>query len=78
MEKELLAIVFSCNKFHQYIYGKKVTVHSDHKPLEDICKKNINRAPKRLQRMLMCLLHYDVEVIYKKGTEMYISDHLSR
>ena len=32
-EKELLAIVFSCERFEHYIYGKQVTVETDHKPL---------------------------------------------
>jgi hypothetical protein len=39
IEKELLAVVFACNRFHQYIYGKTITVESDHKPLETILKK---------------------------------------
>ena len=30
--KELLAIVYGCTKFHQYVYGKKVKVQTDHKP----------------------------------------------
>ena len=34
IEKELLAIVFACNKFHQYIYGFPTKIQSDHKPLE--------------------------------------------
>ena len=35
--KELLAIVFVCEKFHVYIYGRlKMIVKSDHKPLEMI------------------------------------------
>lgn len=36
IEKEFLAMVFSMEKFHQYTYGHKVTVKSDHKPLETI------------------------------------------
>ena len=30
IEKELQAVVFACECFQQYIYGKKVTVYSDH------------------------------------------------
>lgn len=33
IEKELYAIVFGCERFHQYIYGKKILIESDHKPL---------------------------------------------
>ena len=38
LELECLAIVFACSKFDQYIYGKKVLVETDHKPLEVITK----------------------------------------
>ena len=34
IEKEMLAIVFSLEKFHQYTYGRHVKIQSDHKPLE--------------------------------------------
>ena len=33
IEKEMLAIVHCCKKFHYYIFGKPVAVESDHKPL---------------------------------------------
>ena len=55
-----------------------MTVVTDHKPLVPIFKKYINKSPKRLQRMLLTLQKYDIEVVHKKGTEMYISDMLSR
>ena len=45
IEKETLAIVFGCKKFHQYIYGQQVTVESDHKPLQSIYKKGIYEMP---------------------------------
>lgn len=41
-EKELLAILFGLERFHQYTYGKHVIVESDHKPLEAIVKKAIS------------------------------------
>ncbi|KAI5750921.1 hypothetical protein M8J77_002494 [Diaphorina citri] len=78
IEKELLAIVFATEKFHQFIYGKQVIVYSDHKPLMTIMKKCINDVPARLQRMLLRLFKYDLKVIYKPGSQMYISDALSR
>lgn len=55
IEKELLAIVFSVKKFHQYVYGVRVSVQSDHKPLENILRKPLGTAPSRLQRMLLQL-----------------------
>ena len=55
IERELLAIVFACEKFNQYIYGKEVTVQTDHKPLQAIQSKPLHKAPPRLQRMLLRL-----------------------
>ena len=53
IEKELLAIVYGCTKFHQYVYGKKVKVQTDHKPLEALFKKTLFQVPQRLQRMML-------------------------
>ena len=76
IEKELLAVVSAVDKFHTY--GRHVIIETDHKPLEAVCKKSLTSAPKRLQRMLLQLQKYDLEVMYKKGTEMYFADTLSR
>ena len=56
IEKECLAIVFGCDQFSQYITRRhKVTVESDHKPLQSIFKKSLLEAPCRLQRMMLRL-----------------------
>ncbi|VDI57759.1 Hypothetical predicted protein [Mytilus galloprovincialis] len=78
IEKELLAVVFGMEKFHQYTYGRKVYVESDHKPLESLYKKPLYHAPKRLQRMFLRLQRYDIELKYKQGKYLYIADTLSR
>ena len=41
IENELLAILFGCKRFHQYIYGRRVTVHSDHKPISAIMQYDL-------------------------------------
>lgn len=78
IEKECLAILFACKKFEQYIIKQEVQVETDHKPLETIFKKSILKAPQRLQRMLLKLQKYNLNVVYKKGTEMYLAVTLSR
>ena len=40
IEKELLAVVYACERFHQYTFGRQITVLTDHRPLEAIIKKN--------------------------------------
>ena len=78
IEKELLAIQFGLEHFDHYTYGRKVCVDSDHKPLEMIYRKPLQATPKRLQRMLLWLQRYDVQIQYRRGTEMHIADTLSR
>jgi len=79
IEKELLAILFACTKFDLYIYGRsRVLVETDHKTLEAIFRKRLCDTPTRLQRMLLVLQKYDLCVVYKKGTAMYLADMLSR
>ena len=60
IERELLAIVYACERFHQYTYGYNVIVHTDHKPLESILKRSLAKAPPRLQRLLLRLQKYTV------------------
>ena len=75
IEKELLAIVFACEKFDAYIYGRDcVRVQTDHKPLESIFRKELCTAPKRLRRMLLRLLKYSLDVTYLKGEKMLVAD----
>ena len=75
IEKELLAIVFSMEKYEHYVYGRKVIVESDQKPLEIIHKNCLTSAPKRLQRMLLRLQKFDIQ--YKPGLQLYMADALS-
>jgi len=77
MELECLAMVFACQRFDQYIYGRKVTVETDHQVLEIITKKSLLAAPKRLQRMLLALQRYNLEVRYRPGVTQHIADALS-
>ena len=78
IEKEALAILYGCTKFHQYVFGKEVLVETDHRPLQSIFAKPLHQAPPRLQRILLSLQRYDLNVKFKPGKEMYISDCLSR
>lgn len=79
IEKELLAIVFACQRFHFFLYGREFTVESDHKPLETLVKRDIDNVTARLQRMFMSLLRYPrLRVVYKPGRDMLVADCLSR
>ncbi|XP_048252587.1 uncharacterized protein K02A2.6-like [Haliotis rufescens] len=78
IEKEMMAIVFGCEKFHHYLMGRRFVVMSDHKPLESIFMKPLHAVPLRLQRMRIRLQRYDVIVKYIPGKDIPVADMLSR
>lgn len=78
IEKECLAIVAACDKWDLWLYGQSVMVQTDHQALETIFKKPLRNAPRRLQRMMMRLQRYRLNVCYKRGSTMLLADTLSR
>ena len=78
IEKELLAVCFAMERMHAYVYGRTVRVETDHKPLISIVRKPLTSAPKRLQRMLLRLQRYNIDLVYRPGSEVVIADTLSR
>ena len=78
IEKELLSIVFACERFHQFIYGTSVQAETDHKPLVTLFTKPLNMCPLRVQRMLLRLQKYDLNVFYTPGKYLLTADTLSR
>ncbi|XP_022805060.1 uncharacterized protein K02A2.6-like [Stylophora pistillata] len=80
-EKEMLANVFGCERFHDYLYGQReITVESNHKLLEAILKihTSIHQSPLRLQTMILRIKPYAVEVKYIPGSKLPLADTLSR
>ena len=45
IERELLAIVYGCEKFHTYLYRRTFVMETDHKPLKMISLKNLTVTP---------------------------------
>ena len=74
IEKELLAVVFGCKHFHQYIYGRTITITTDHKHLESILVKLISKALPWLQRMMLSIQPYSLKFVYKPGSEIPVAD----
>ena len=79
IEKEMLAVVFGCIRLHDYIYGvPNITVENDHNPLETILKKLLCQASLRLQRMIMTIQKYSLNLAYRPGKELVLADTLYR
>ncbi len=77
LEREALAVVWSCEHFHIYIYGKDVMVHTDHKPLLGIFGKPRVQLPTRLERWNLRLQPYSPKLLYQVGSSNP-ADYLSR
>jgi hypothetical protein len=75
-EKELLAVVFSLDKFRSYLLGSKVIIYTDHAALRHLLSKKETKP--RLIRWILLLQEFDVEIRDKKGSENSVADHLSR
>jgi transposase InsO family protein len=75
-KKELFAVIYCLRKFHSYLWGRKVTVLTDHKPLIHITSQKLMTVA--LQQWLDVLLDYDLEIKYRPGVLHVIPDALSR
>jgi hypothetical protein len=75
-KKELLAVVFACEKFRSYLVGSPVVVFSDHTALKYLFSKKDSKA--RLVRWILFLQEFDITIKDKKGTANVVANHLSR
>ena len=81
IDNEALSIVWGVKRFHVYLYGRRFSLGTDHKPLTAIFhpKKEVPAmtAP-RLQRYALFLAGFDYDTEYKSTTKHCNADGLSR
>ena len=68
-------------KFHQYLFGRRFTIYSDHKPLQHLFSEARPvqvLASARIQRWAQMLGAYDCVIAYKPGNHHANADSLSR
>ena len=73
-EKEALALVWACERFHLFLYGVQFELLTDHRPHEFIYSPR-SKPSARIERWVLRLLQYTVH--YIKGCNN-IADALSR
>lgn len=81
IEREALSIVFGVRKFYQYIFGRKFTLLTDHRPLTAIFGPYHgipSLAASRMQRWALLLSAHTYNIKYRKSELQGNADGLSR
>jgi len=81
IEREALAVVFTCEKFKMYLLGNKFTIECDHKPLLKLlnCHKYIpDNTNARIIRWALKMSQFSYDIVFIKGSENVLSDAMSR
>ena len=81
IQREALAIIYGLQKFHNYLYGRKFILVTDHKPLISLFnpkKGTPAMAANRLARWALTLSQYEYSIEYRKTTDHGNADALSR
>lgn len=75
IEKELLAIVWSCSYFRPYLFCRNFTLYTDHQPLT--YGLNLKTPNSKLIRWRLALEEYDYDIKYRAGKQNVVADALS-
>jgi hypothetical protein len=70
IDKEALALTWGVKKFNQYLYGRKFTLLTDHKPLTAILhpsKEIPTTTAARMQRYALYLAAHDYKIEYRSS-----------
>ncbi|KAL5467494.1 hypothetical protein EMCRGX_G031729 [Ephydatia muelleri] len=81
LEKEALSLIFGVKKFHEYLYGRRFTLLTDHKPLTTILGPKTGVPPlaaARLQRWALLLSAYEYDLEFRPTAQHANADGLSR
>ena len=79
IEKESLAVTWSCDHFEQYLVGRWFLIQTDHKPLIAILKtKHLHELSPRLQRFRLRILRFSYDLEYVPGKNNIVPDAMSR
>ncbi|XP_055608550.1 uncharacterized protein K02A2.6-like isoform X2 [Uranotaenia lowii] len=81
IDKEALAIVWAVKKFFYYLYARKFTLITDHKPLTQILHPEKSLPTLCISRMANYadyLAHFNFNVVYKPTSQNTNADYCSR
>ena len=78
-EREAFACIFACEHWHNFLFGRKFLLQTDHVALQALLSKSgSGHKPVRLYKWAERLHQYNFEVQYIPGSTNYVADMLSR
>ena len=77
IEKEALALVWSAEKFSDYVLGKPFLFETDHKPLVPLLGR-LDSLPPRILCFHLRLTRFQYSISHVPGKTLYMADTLSR
>ncbi len=79
IEREALAIIFGVKKFHQYLFGRRFTLLTDHRSRVFGPQTGIpSLAANRMQRWALLLSAHQYDIKYRRSEQHCNADGLSR
>ena len=73
---ELLAVLFLCKHFSNFILGRDVTIYTDNQAVTHL--RTIRNIDARTTRILLKLQRFSLRFVHVKGVENFVADTLSR
>lgn len=78
-EREALACLWACERWHTYLWGRPFTLITDHQALVVLLSsRSTGQRPLRIARWTARLLCYNFKVEYRRGSDNKVADALSR
>ncbi len=78
-EREALACIWACERWHMYLYGRSFTLRTDHQALTTLMSSSgTGHKPLRLHRWADRLNQYNYQLLFTPGKDNVVADFLSR
>lgn len=78
-EREALACVWACERWHMFLYGRHFTIRTDHQALTTVLTTSgTGHRPLRLHRWADRLRQYHYDLTFTPGRDNVVADLLSR
>ncbi|KAL5502158.1 hypothetical protein EMCRGX_G008882 [Ephydatia muelleri] len=79
MEARSVCFSWACERFRDYLVGKRFCIETDHKPLVPLLSStHLDNLPPRVLRFRLRLMRFDYSIVHVPGKLLYTADTLSR